>query len=417
MSASETWGWLVTMTEPVRMYDLSSSFTVGRDPSLCTLFIDEDLFERIGINFKNEKYVGISRRHFEIEKKDGEASAVITDLSMNGTWVNGVRVGKDKQMILAHCSVISLFDLDGDCFSFLDRNTMVAIFPSCLTRKYIVGGILGKGTTSEVRMGYVKEDNEIKTYALKILSTKDDCSEFSDLADSAVEIQIMSTVSHPCILKLHEVITGEDKIILVMEHAVGGELFEAVVNDRNANRISEHTTKAYFYQIVHCVNYLHRRKLCHRDLKLENILLGGEKIGNISNIKVADFGFSKYWSGDSGALRTYGGTPVYMAPEVSQLEHGEQSYYPPYSYKVDCWSLGVLLYTMLCGRRPFSSRSDLHTQIMAGRYRPMEGPLWENVSAAAKNLTKKLLDVDPRSQRSSSTGIETQVIPSGGSRL
>ena len=57
MSASETWGWLVTMTEPVRMYDLSSSFTVGRDPSLCTLFIDEDLFERIGINFKNEKYV------------------------------------------------------------------------------------------------------------------------------------------------------------------------------------------------------------------------------------------------------------------------------------------------------------------------------------------------------------------------
>ena len=270
-------------------------------------------------------------------------------------------------------------------------------------------------------MGYVKEDNEIiKTYALKILNTKDekdDCSESSQLADSAVEIQIMNTVSHPCILELHEVIRGEDNIILVMERAVGGELFEAVVNDRNANRISEHTTKAYFYQIVHCVNYLHRRKLCHRDLKLENILLGGEKIGKISIIKVADFGFSKYWSGDSGALRTYGGTPVYMAPEVSQLEHGEQSYYPPYSYKVDCWSLGVLLYTMLCGRRPFSSRSDLHTQIMAGRYRPMEGPLWENVSAAAKNLTKKLLDVDPRSQRSSSTGIETQVIPSGDLRL
>ena len=91
------------------------------------------------------------------------------------------------------------------------------------------------------------------------------------------------------------------------------------------------------------------------------------------------------------------GTPVYMAPEVSRLESPGQLY-PPYSHKVDCWSLGVILYTLLSGRRPFKTGLDLHTNIMAGRYKPMEGPHWDNVSAAAKNLVKKLLDVNPETR-------------------
>ena len=395
-SSGDTWGWLVTTAEPVRMFSLHSAFTVGRNPSTCDLFIDDNMFDELS-HFEDEDYVRISRRHFMIEKRDGEESAVLTDLSMNGTFVDGVRVGKDRQIILEHCCVISILGQDGEVFRYLDRDTMEDLFPFHLTEKYIVGEILGKGTTSVVRRGYkTVETGEIKTYALKIISTKDDLSNYRLPTDAKMEIRIMESLSHPCILKLYEVFTSLESIILVMEQARGGELFEAIIRDRNSN-LSEQRAKTYFYQIVHCVNYLHRRKLCHRDLKLENILIGEETFGGLSNVKVADFGLSKCWNGRQGPLRTYVGTPVYMAPEVSRLESPGQLY-PPYSHKVDCWSLGVILYTLLSGRRPFKTGLELHTNIMAGRYKPMEGPHWDNVSAAAKSLVKKLLDVNPETR-------------------
>jgi len=396
-SSGDTWGWLVTTSEPVRMFSLRSAFTVGRNPSTCDLFIDDEMFEELN-HFDEDDYIRISRRQFSIEKRAGEECAVLTDLSMNGTFVHGVRVGKDRQILLEHCSVISFLGQEGEVFRYLDRDTMEDLFPSNLTEKYMVGEILGKGTTSVVRRGYkMVETGEIKTYALKIISTKDDRSDYRLPTDAKTEISIMESLKHPCILKLYEVFTSFESVILVMEQAGGGELFDAIVKDNNANNISEQTAKAYFYQIVHCVNYLHQRKLCHRDLKLENILIGEQTFGDVSIVKVADFGLSKSWNGRQGPLRTYVGTPVYMAPEVSRLESPQQLY-PPYSHKVDCWSLGVILYTMLSGRRPFKTGLELHINIMAGRYKPMEGPHWVNVSAAAKSLVKKLLDVNPETR-------------------
>ena len=393
----DTWGWLVTTEEPVRMFSLRSTFTVGRNPSTCDLFIDQNMFDEFGDHFEDEDFVRISRKHFSIEKKVGDECAVLTDLSMNGTFVHGVRVGKDRKIILEHCSVISLLGNNCEVFRYMDRDTMEDLHPSHLTDKYIVGEILGKGTSSVVRRGYKTVVGKVETYALKVISRKDDRSNYALPTDAKMEIRIMESLHHPCILRLYEVFTSPDSIILVMERASGGELFEAIVNDRNANKISEQVAKAYFYQIVHCVNYLHQRKLCHRDLKLENILIGEEKFGNVSILKVADFGLSKSWSGRQGPLRTYVGTPVYMAPEVSRLESGKQSY-PPYTHKVDCWSLGVILYTLLAGRRPFKTGINLHDSIMAGRYVPMEGVHWDSVSNAARSLVKKLLDVNPETR-------------------
>ena len=74
-------GWLVTITDPVRMFELSPPFKVGRDPSTCSLIIDEDLYKKNEKNFENNKRLWIFRRHFIVEKKIGVKSAVLIDLS------------------------------------------------------------------------------------------------------------------------------------------------------------------------------------------------------------------------------------------------------------------------------------------------------------------------------------------------
>ena len=95
-------------------------------------------------------------------------------------------------------------------------------------------------------------------------------------------------------------------------------LFDAINHDLKHGNLCEKVAKIYFYQIVHCVQYLHSNKVCHRDLKLENILL--TKFEEIGRIKVADFGLSKTWVPLDDPLRSYVGTPVYMAPEIVGLD-------------------------------------------------------------------------------------------------
>ena len=100
------------------------------------------------------------------------------------------------------------------------------------------------------------------------------------------------------------------------------------------------------------MRHLHSLSICHRDLKLENLLLAEE--GSHSLIKVTDFGLAKIW-GSGEVLETYVGTPVYMAPEVVACAGDNTS---SYSSKSDCWSLGVILYLLLSGRHPFPSNAQ-----------------------------------------------------------
>jgi len=356
-------------------------------------------------DFGGEDFIRISRNHFTISKSAGEVRAVLTDLSMNGTWVDGVKVGKERKIILSHCSVIALLGEEWTCFQYLDRSIMEATMPECVTSKYLVGRVLGSGTTSTVRAGYkIVGQDKIKPFALKIIPSKEEASHYNFPIDSRIEIKIMKGLKHPCLLKIHEVLKSEKDLTIVMDLASGGELFDLVHDHYLSKTLSESTTKMYFYQIVHCVNYLHNHQVCHRDLKLENILLANDD--DNSQIKIIDFGLSKTWRSLKDPLVTYVGTPVYMAPEVTKLEMEStdiiSSKTSTYSSKIDCWSLGVILYTMLSGKRPFTSGPDLQARIMDGRYRPMDGKEWVNISKAAKHLVKKLLQVDPDARLSAS---------------
>ena len=109
--------------------------------------------------------------------------------------------------------------------------------------------------------------------------------------------------------------------------------------------------KAKTFQIVKAVDYLHENQICHRDLKLENILLA--KKGRTSLLKITDFGLSKQ---QKAQMKSYVGTKMYMAPEVIRARNHPMLHSSCYTYKADMWSLGCILFTMLCGKMPFASQ-------------------------------------------------------------
>ncbi|XP_075222290.1 serine/threonine-protein kinase SIK3-like isoform X2 [Lycorma delicatula] len=190
------------------------------------------------------------------------------------------------------------------------------------------------------------------------------------------EIQILTKLRHPNIIRLYQVMETEKMIYLVTEYASRGEIFDHLVSN---GRISEKEACRIFHQIVCAVSYCHSRNIVHRDLKAENLLLDENM-----NIKLADFGFSNHFEiGEK--LCTWCGSPPYAAPELFE---GRQYDGP----KADIWSLGVVLYVLVCGALPFdgSTLHCLRNRVMAGMFRI---PYF--MSAECEDLIRHMLLVNP----------------------
>ena len=384
---NEVWGWLIPQSEGLVSVLLKNpTVCAGRDGEACAIVFKSEIFHGKGDDIEVDK---VSRVHFQLAYDPTEEKTVLEDLSMNGTWVNGARVGRKNTMVLDHGSTISILSPNLSVFCYLDSSSMFRTFPQSLTSKYLVGKKLGEGATATVYLGYSR-NNELSEVALKIIATASWPSKYSEPVHMTSEVDILANLDHPCITKVMEVISCEKITTIVMEYAKGGELFDRLVDDHNKNNLSERMAKFQFYQIVEAVRYLHSRQVCHRDLKLENLLLADN--GENPLIKVSDFGLSKQWSNVS--LHSYVGTPVYMAPEVLTVALGN-GYSTSYTSKADCWSLGVILYLLLCCRHPFNQGDSLFRCIIEGRFNSMHGSPWDNVSDSAKNLVRALLEVDP----------------------
>jgi len=194
----------------------------------------------------------------------------------------------------------------------------------------------------------------------------------------------MRSLNHPNILKLYEVYESDEEFSLVMELVTGKELFDKIVEK---GQYTEKEAANIIRQIVSAVAYLHEHGIAHRDLKPENLLTSMD--GTIESIKIADFGFSKNFGEDK--LKTSCGSPGYVAPEVLTNED--------YDNSVDMWSVGVIIYILLCGYPPFyaDNAPALFKKIMEVKY-DFDDPSWENVSAEAKDLIGHLLVKDPKSR-------------------
>ncbi|KPM08452.1 serine/threonine-protein kinase SIK3-like protein [Sarcoptes scabiei] len=192
------------------------------------------------------------------------------------------------------------------------------------------------------------------------------------------EIDIMKRIgSHKNIVRLYQVMHSDRHVMLVTEYCQGGELFEQLVNK---GRLSENNSRFYFNQIIDAVQYLHMNGIVHRDLKAENLLLSSD----YKRVKLADFGFSNYFS-DQSLLATWCGSPPYAAPELFE---GKQYNGP----KADIWSLGVVLYVLVCGSLPFDGNTllSLKLRVLSGRFRI---PYF--MSRDCEHLIRHMLVIDP----------------------
>lgn len=220
-----------------------------------------------------------------------------------------------------------------------------------LKHRYEFLETLGKGTYGKVKKA---RERSGKLVAIKSIR-KDRIKDEQDLIHIRREIEIMSSLNHPHIIAVHEVFENSSKIVIVMEYASKGDLYD-YISERQ--RLSEQEARHFFRQVVSAVYYCHKNGIVHRDLKLENILLDAN-----GNIKIADFGLSNVYQQDK-FLQTYCGSPLYASPEIIN----GRPYKGP---EVDSWSLGVLLYILIHGTMPFDGHDykTLVKQITSGDYR------------------------------------------------
>ncbi|XP_026881130.2 serine/threonine-protein kinase 33 isoform X2 [Electrophorus electricus] len=251
---------------------------------------------------------------------------------------------------------------------------------------YSFGRKLGQGN-----FGVVCEATHIKTqkkWAIKKVNKEKAGRSAVKLLER--EVKILKRVNHAHIIQLEEVFETPQRMYLVIELCEGGELKRLLQNNK---RFSEEETRLIIRNLAEATVYLHKQDIVHRDLKLENILVKnyrqGENEGMV-NIKVTDFGLSvqKGGVGSENMLQATCGTPIYMAPEVID---GHE-----YSQQCDVWSIGVIMYMLLCGEPPFMSSSEDHLfeMIKKGELN-FSGPTWSSVSDAAKRVLRCLLKVDP----------------------
>lgn len=231
----------------------------------------------------------------------------------------------------------------------------------------------GEGAFATVKRGRDKKSNVL--YAVKSINK----SGVGHLEKIYEEMRILRRLDHPNIMRMHEVWEDRRRLHLVLEFCEGGELLDCIVT---AKKFTEVVARSCVRHMFLAVNYLHQNLIVHRDLKPQNWLLSRKGDLMHAVIKLADFGLSRRFE-DGQTLRTRCGTPDFIAPEVLIRMYTE---------KCDIWSLGVIVYIIISGSRPFSgsTTSEVLRAIRVGRP-SFDSSVWRSVSEQAVFFAKKLL--------------------------
>ena len=197
------------------------------------------------------------------------------------------------------------------------------------------------------------------------------------------EINILKTLSHPNIVKIYEFFDTPLYYYLVTEYCKKGELFAYITNVYNERQLA-----ILFYQVFSGLCYLHEKKILHRDLKLENLMISEIEKEVVTGeeyfwIKIIDFGTAKIFEKNKTEKAVIGSS-YYIAPEVLKQKYNE---------KCDTWSVGVILYMTLVGVAPFDGKTDddIIKRIKIGKYNKTTERFVKH-SEEVKDLVSKLLE-------------------------
>ena len=246
-------------------------------------------------------------------------------------------------------------------------------YPKTELNFYKYGRLLGKGAFGKVNIALHLASGRlvaIKSFNKKKLTTRRAKRKIK------TEIEVLCKLRNPFCTQIYDYFETSAHILIVMEY-ICGDLLSFM---RKRSKISEPTAKIIFKQIIKGLQYIHKKKIVHRDIKLDNVL-----IDLTNTVKICDFGVSRILSpGDT--MYEHCGTPAYIAPEIFRNEGYE-------GYSCDIWSAGVTLYYMLAGQQPFKGGKieELKEIILKGQYEQIN-----DISSEANDLIDNMLKLNPK---------------------
>jgi calcium-dependent protein kinase len=258
--------------------------------------------------------------------------------------------------------------------SKLENISQVQVHPSLFISKnpnkfsqiYRPGQSLGKSSSKEVRLCYNRDSN--KKSVVKVIKKQEN--------DALNEVKILKQLDHPGIVRLFEYFEDERRVYMVTEHCSGGELFTEILSGKVLHEIS---IAKIMQQVFSALAYIHERKIVHRNLSPEHIILEDDK--SLLNIKIINF--NKAIQIQNDCIVGMAGTYYFSAPE---MQHSS------YSSKCDLWSVGIILCLLLSGDPPYSlvNSKTFHYYGVEERFGFSEEN-WNKTSEEAKDLLGKLL--------------------------
>ncbi|KAF2074480.1 hypothetical protein CYY_004225 [Polysphondylium violaceum] len=370
----QCWGKLISLNPIYPSIELcQDSVIMGRSVATCQVTFNSPI---------------VSGKHCKIYRDPTTTSrniVFVDDTSTNGTYINNEVIGKGAKILIENGCEIAIIPKKGiEKISFIYQDCFEEnkeIDQGGPQQTYDMREVLGTGNFATVRLGVHRETGQ--KYAIKVIDKKK-MSITSKRKDSLMdEVNVLTKVHHDNIISIKEVFETQKNLYLVLELVTGGELFDKIIEEK---KFTENTCRYVLKQLCDAVLYLHTKGIAHRDLKPENILLSSP--GSYC-IKISDFGLSRAL--DEGTfMKTMCGTPQYVAPEV--LTKGERE---GYGKSVDLWSIGVILYILLCGFPPFGdpSTKDFFEKVKRGEF-SFPKPYWDPISDEAKELIRHLIKVN-----------------------